>query len=94
MGDLRDSGRRRVLIMLAAASAFPAGAAFAGEPPRITAAELRKLVDKGDAVIIDVRSKAAYDAEHIEGAISLPLGDLEARAGELPKEKLIAAYCT
>lgn len=94
MADQIDAGRRRVLLLLAAVPAVSACNAFADEAPRITVAELRQLVEKGDAVIVDVRAKEAYDAEHIEGSISIPLNDLDARAGQLPKDKLVAAYCT
>ena len=64
------------------------------QAPRVTAAEVKQLAAKGEVVIIDVRSKDAYDVEHAEGALSIPAGELEARLAELPKDKLIAAYCT
>ena len=70
------------------------GRAAAAEAPRVEAAEVKRLFEKGEAVIIDVRNKDAYDFEHAEGALSIPLGELEGRLGELPKDKLIAAYCT
>jgi rhodanese-related sulfurtransferase len=68
--------------------------AYGADATRIEAQELKKLVDKGEAVIVDVRSKAAYDMGHIEGSISIPLAELEARLSQLPKDKLVAAYCT
>lgn len=77
-----------------------AGAVFWGPPvaafevERIEAPELKRLWDKGEAVIIDVRSKAAWDVGHVEGAIHIPLDQVEARLKELPKNKLVAAYCT
>lgn len=46
------------------------------------------------AVVVDVRTKNAYDAEHIEGAISIPAGELSARAKRLPKDKHIIFYGT
>jgi 3-mercaptopyruvate sulfurtransferase SseA len=64
------------------------------EAPRIMAAELMALAKKGEAVLIDVRSADAYAASHIPGAINIPYNSLEARLGELPKEKLIGLYCT
>ena len=45
-------------------------------------------------MIIDTRSKDTYDAEHAVGALSVPLSELESRLADLPKDKLIAAYCT
>jgi hypothetical protein len=44
-------------------------------------------------IIIDVRAKEAYDAGHIAGAISFPESDVDTRLSELPKDKLVVAYC-
>ena len=61
---------------------------------RITAAELYDLYKKGDVVIIDTRAEPAYKDEHIKGAISMPAGTVLGRVEELPRNKMIAAYCT
>jgi 3-mercaptopyruvate sulfurtransferase SseA len=61
---------------------------------RITAAELHSLWQKGEVLIIDTRGESAYKDEHIKGAISIPTGTLLARVDELPRNKMIAAYCT
>jgi predicted sulfurtransferase len=66
----------------------------APQAPRIEGAEVKRLVDKGEAVVVDVRSKEAWDLGHVQGALHIPLNDLPHRLKELPKEKLIAAYCT
>jgi len=78
----------------AAAPATPPAASTQDTAPRIPAAEARQALAKGEAVLVDVRPKAAYDASHAAGAISLPLSDLGSRAGELPKDKLVITYCT
>jgi rhodanese-related sulfurtransferase len=62
--------------------------------PRVTPAELHALMDKGEAVAIDVRGSVPYELGHIKGAVWLPLGLVEQRFGELPQDKLIVAYCT
>ncbi len=61
---------------------------------RISATEARQALAKGKAVLVDVRPKGAYDVSHAEGALSIPLSDLDSRAGELPKNKLVVTYCT
>lgn len=61
---------------------------------RITVPELKAKLAAGQAVIVDVRPADQYAASHIEGAINIPLGELATRAGELPKDKFIATYCT
>ena len=85
-----------LVAVLALTAVSPALAADASskEAPRLTAAEVKALVDKGEALVVDVRGKDAYDQEHAVGAISIPVDQIEARLKELPKNKLIAAYCT
>src|SRR5260370_26284723 len=61
---------------------------------RITAEELHKLWEKNDVLIIDTRAEAAYKDEHIKGAISVPSSDVGNRIDELPRNKMIVAYCT
>ena len=60
---------------------------------RVTVAELQKMLEAGEAVVVDVRSKASYDGGHIRGSLSIPRDQLVARVGELPKDKLIVFYC-
>ena len=83
-----------VLVALASSRARAQAPASSTDAPRIEAAELKKLVDKGDAVLLDVRSQNAWDMGHAEGAIHIPLGELSARLDEVPRDKLVAAYCT
>ncbi len=78
----------------AAAPATPPAALTQETAPRIPAAEARQALAKGEAVLVDVRPKEAYDGSHAQGAISLPLSELGSRAGELPQNKLIITYCT
>ena len=66
----------------------------AGKASEITKEELKeKLEKKADVIVVDVRSKASYDKSHIIGAISIPLGEIEKRHEELPKDKEIILYC-
>ncbi|HYC61750.1 MAG TPA: rhodanese-like domain-containing protein [Thermoanaerobaculia bacterium] len=62
--------------------------------PRLNPQELHDLMQKGEAVAIDVRGSVPYELGHIKGATWLPLGLLAQRVGELPEDKLIVAYCT
>ena len=61
---------------------------------RISIAEARTEFESGRAVMIDVRGNAAYQNGHIKGAQVLAFGEVAARAGELPKDKLIILYCS
>jgi rhodanese-related sulfurtransferase len=49
---------------------------------------------RSDFVVIDVRSREAYEARHIAGAISLPYRTMNAETtAHLPKDKVMVTYC-
>src|ERR1043166_8614968 len=75
-------------------SPVPGAATPADNARRITAEEVHKLWEKNEVVIIDTRAEAAYKQEHIKGSISMPTGTLTSKLDQLPKGKMIAAYCT
>lgn len=79
---------------VAPAPATPAVTPTEETARRIPVDEARQALAKGDAVLVDVRSKDAYEASHAQGALSIPLQEIGSRAGELPKNKLIITYCT
>ncbi|MFQ6058841.1 MAG: rhodanese-like domain-containing protein [Anaerolineae bacterium] len=64
------------------------------EVPRILVAEAKAKFDAGTAVVVDVRTAEEYAQAHISGALSIPLGELDQRYGELPRDKEIITYCT
>jgi rhodanese-related sulfurtransferase len=55
--------------------------------------ELIARLNRGDAVLIDVRPQEEFAAGHIDGARSIPLDELERRLSELPADREIVAYC-
>lgn len=59
----------------------------------INCEELRRRLEAGRTVVIDVRPTLEYEAGHITGARSLPVEEIEARLKDLPKSKMIVAYC-
>src|SRR5207247_678716 len=54
---------------------------------------LKFNLEKKKAFLIDVREKAAYDAERIPGAVNIPLAELENKLSTLPKDKTLVTYC-
>jgi len=60
---------------------------------RINRDEAIKLVKAKKAIFIDVRSKDSWSTEHIAGAVSIPLSELNTRLRELPQNKLLITYC-
>lgn len=53
------------------------------------------LDNKPDALLIDVRTEAEFKSGHIEGALLLPIDQLQAKLSELPKDKAtpLVVYC-
>jgi 3-mercaptopyruvate sulfurtransferase SseA len=78
----------------------PVAPAPANAPPpadgarRVTSAELKDLLDRNEAVVIDVRNEASYNAGHIKGAKLIPEAEVLNHLSELPKDKLIVTYCS
>ena len=61
---------------------------------RISAADARALVDRGDAVLYDVRTAQAYRDLHVVGAVSFPEADLDSLYDTLPADKSLIFCCT
>lgn len=63
-------------------------------PHVITNDELEaKLAANENIVVLDVRETAEYVFNHIPNAISIPLGELDGRIGQLNKEEEIYVVC-
>ena len=73
------------------------GASAAAETiviPEISLDTFKEKVENGENLtILDVRELDEYEEGHIEGAIHIPLGEVEQRAGELKKEEFIYVIC-
>jgi rhodanese-related sulfurtransferase len=61
---------------------------------RVTTAELKDLLDRNEAVVIDVRNEASYNAGHVRGSKLIPEAEVVNHIDELPKNKLIVTYCS
>ena len=75
-------------------SSTPGHVAPADGIKRVTTVELRNALEKGEALVVDVRGDTVYKQNHIKGSISIPLGDVEKRLNELPRDKIIVTYCS
>lgn len=82
-----------VALLAAAANAAgllapsPAGGAMDAQTLRAQQAHNAALF------LLDVREPDEYAAGHIDGATLIPLGSLQSRAAELPKDRPIVVYC-
>ncbi len=52
------------------------------------------MLDKNEAVVIDVRNEASFNSGHIRGAKLIPEAEVLNHINELPKNKLIVTYCS
>ncbi|SMG40151.1 Glyoxylase, beta-lactamase superfamily II [Marivirga sericea] len=59
---------------------------------RIDAKELDRKMNSSP-IIIDVRKKSEYDAEHVIGAINIPLNQINQHLAQLPKDKPFILHC-
>jgi rhodanese-related sulfurtransferase/DNA-binding transcriptional ArsR family regulator len=55
--------------------------------------ELVRRVRSGEVTVLDVRPSEEYQAGHIPGARSIPVGELAARLKEIPRDREVVAYC-
>lgn len=62
--------------------------------PRSTLQETVEGLEKGQALLLDVRSKDSYDKGHAGGAISIPEAEVTSRIDELPRDVELILYCT
>lgn len=67
--------------------------ALHADVPHIEHSELAHRLTEGSAVLLDVRPAEEHGHAHIPGALSIPIGELEARLVELPVDPLIVATC-
>jgi len=55
--------------------------------------ELIARMANGDVVLVDVRPTEEFEAGHIDGAQSIPIGELKRRLDEIPGDREVVAYC-
>ena len=65
---------------------------LAGAFKQVLPSELRKLVESG-AYIMDVREQPELAAGVVRGSKNIPLSQLRARVGEIPKDRPVYVHC-
>ena len=43
--------------------------------------------------MIDVRGASEYAEGHVDGAVNIPLGQLERQLARIPRDRLVVTYC-
>ena len=66
------------------------------EQLRIDPADAKARVDAGEAIILDVVAPVAWEqlVRAIHGSVRIPPDEIAERWRELPRERIIIAYCT
>ena len=67
-----------------------------GGGPSVSATQATQLINREDALVIDVRDPGEYGAGHILGAKNVPLSRIDAGGSEIAakrKEKPVIVYC-
>ncbi len=60
---------------------------------KISSVKMTEMIDKEEAILIDIRFPEEFEAWHMGFAKNIPLNELPDRLNELPKEKLIITAC-
>lgn len=59
----------------------------------IDRAELARRLQEGTLLVLDVRPEPEFEAGHIAGAWSVPVGELREHVKVLPRDAEVVAYC-
>ena len=59
----------------------------------MSASEAKSRVEKGVAVLLDVREGFELERASIEGAVWIPMRDIPARSGEIPSDREVIVFC-
>ena len=60
--------------------------------PVIDYDEIDSIIEGGNYIIVDVRTKEEYDESHVKGAINIPYDEIDEKTN-LDKTKTILVYC-
>lgn len=81
-----------ILIALAAIFLRPSAATSSGLPAEISVAAAKEKYDSG-VFVLDVRQPEEWNQGHIPNTTLIPLGELNNRLNELPKDAPIVVVC-
>ena len=68
-------------------------AAVAVDYTNVSLPQAKALLDKGGVFLLDVRTPQEYQQAHLQGAVLIPIDQIEKRLGEIPRSRAILVYC-
>jgi hydroxyacylglutathione hydrolase len=61
--------------------------------PTLTLADVTAQLRRDHAVVLDVRSEGEWKSGHVPDSLNVPLGSLEQRLGEVPRDRPVIVHC-
>ncbi|MDP9348026.1 MAG: rhodanese-like domain-containing protein [Gemmatimonadota bacterium] len=61
--------------------------------PQISSGELAERLRAGEVAVLDVRGRAEWEAGHLPGVENVPVGYLEDRLEEIPRDRPLVVHC-
>jgi hydroxyacylglutathione hydrolase len=61
--------------------------------PTLTLADVVAQLKQDHPLVLDVRSEGEWASGHVPGSMNLPLGSLDQRAGEIPRDRPLIVHC-
>lgn len=84
---------KRIAAALAIVSTA-AGIAFAAGYRNIMSQEAKALIEKNRNVfLLDVRTPEEFRQARLQGAVLIPMNEMERRLAEIPKNRTVVVYC-
>ncbi|HXA29548.1 MAG TPA: rhodanese-like domain-containing protein [Candidatus Angelobacter sp.] len=62
-------------------------------PTEVSAGDAAAAVDRGDALLLDVREQWEWDEQRIPGAVHIPMNQVPSRLEEIPADRDVYVYC-
>lgn len=85
-------GALAVVVLAVLIGLDPAEQTKSNLPLTVSVDQAKEMRDNG-ALVLDVREVHEWEAVHIPGVTLIPLGELESRLDELPKDQDILVVC-
>lgn len=84
----------RTIVSFFALLALAVSLCFAAGPVNVTSTEAKALLAKNSkTLLLDVRTPDEYRQAHLKGALLIPLGELQRRVQEIPRDRPVLVYC-
>lgn len=84
----------RLIAILFSIFVLSASLSQAVGPANVTSKQAQALLSKNSKIVLlDVRTPDEYRQAHLKGSLLIPLGELNRRAQEIPRDRPVLVYC-